>query len=238
MAREEHFSHRIPGILGVFCSTPEIVGVFPELSATSIPHAQEIRVRRGDSMEIPVQVQDDEDPPDPVNIDSGVVRWAAKQGFGQTEREGVTVGNEGALIIKRSYDSDEIELAGSGRAIIHVEQEDTFELPLSPAIWDLEITLPGDQIPVADDARIQLIAGSDIVLSVGGVNWETLGARSGDILTVQGRRVLVRGRISPAHLRVDFSGWDTSLTEPFSLSRGRVKTVASGPFVVEGDVVV
>jgi len=222
--------------LGVYPANPEIVAVFPELSATIVPHAQEIRVRRGDSLDLGVQLQTDSDPPDPFT-QSVVLRWAAKIGFGQAEREGVVVGNDGALIIKRSYSADEIELPASGRAIVHLDRQDTVGLPLTFAVWDLEATIPAASITVPALARATLLAGSDVVIAGAGTNWEALGAKAGCLLTIQGRTVLVLGRLSPAHLLVDFSGWATAVSVPFSLSRAVTKTVASGPFVVEGDVV-
>ena len=42
------------GVLGVVFSDPEVIAVFPELSATILPHAQEIRFYRGDDIAIGV----------------------------------------------------------------------------------------------------------------------------------------------------------------------------------------
>lgn len=237
MARNPHLSHGVPGILGVFRSDPEVTAVFPELSATVIPHAQEIRVHRGDAVDIHVQLQDDLDPPNPFSLSGGILRWAAKIGYGKTEREGVTVGNEGALIVKRSYDPSGIEFISGGKAVIHVSRDDTVGLPFSPAVWDLEATAVAEPVVVPPTARAQLLAGSDTVIAGPGTNWEQLGAANGYLLTIQGRTVMVLNRLSPAHLVVDFSGWTTAPSEAFTLSRGRTRTVASGPFTVEGDVV-
>ena len=57
--------------------------MFPALSATVIPHAQEVRFRRGDAFAIDVQFQDDYDPPNGVDISRSVVKFGAKQGFGK-----------------------------------------------------------------------------------------------------------------------------------------------------------
>jgi len=246
MAREEHFSHRGPGILGTFRSDPEIVGVFPELSATAIPHAQEIRVHRGDSMDIAIQVQDDKDPPDYVSVMGGVLRWAAKIGFGVTERNGVVVGNNGALIIKRSYVPGEIEMTSptNGRAIIHVRREDSRRLPLSPAVWDLEFTEAVSEITLPVGATVQLVAGSPTAIA-SGLSWTDLGVMSGDLFSAQGHTVMVTEVISPVHLGLDYTAWTTATlpsaapgcAPEFAICVGRTKTVASGPFVVEGDVV-
>lgn len=236
MARRHYFAHGQPGILGVVRSNSEVVAVFPELSATIIPYAQEIRLRRGDSADIGVQLQNDADPPDAFQLGGGVLRWAAKIGFGQTERDGVVVGNEGALIVKRSYSADEIEQPTSSRAVIHLGREDTIGLPLTVATWDLEATIPTTALAVPPTARAMLLAGSDVVIAGSGTSWEALGAKAGHLLTIQGRTVLILDRMSPVHLRVDFSGWTTAMV-PFSMSRAVTKTVASGPFTVECDVV-
>ena len=97
------FSWGFPGILGVVPSNKEVKAVFPSLSATVIPHSQEIKFRRGDSFDIDVQVQNDQDPPSKVDISRSVVRFGAKQGFGPPG--GPNIGNEGAQILKQSYDS-------------------------------------------------------------------------------------------------------------------------------------
>lgn len=227
------------GILGVYRSNPEIVGVYPELSATLIPHAQEIRLRRGDALNIAIQVQTDGDPPDPMGIDDAVVRWAAKIGYGQTEREGVTIGNEGALILKRSYLPSEIEFGGgAGRAILHLRRADTLRLPLSPAVWDLEVTRPDHEVAVPE-GTVQFVGGSPFAIATG-IDWTKLDLRAGDLFSAQGRKVMITGVLSPAHLELDFSGWTTGAvpSAEVKLFTGETRTVASGPFVVEGDVVV
>lgn len=245
MARLQHFAHGIPGILGVFPSDQEIVGVFPALSSTVIPHAQEIRLRRSDSLTIKLQMQDDKDPPDGVVIDGAVLRWAAKQGFGIGERQGIQLDNEAALIVKRSYDSSEIEVTSgsNGQALIKLRRSDTHLLPLSPAIWDLEMAKPIESIALPPTGQVQLLASSDIVLALN-FQWTDLGVAAGDIFEAQGKRVLIL-EVEPTALRVDYSGWTTAVVpaqaanceDQFDLARADIKTVASGPFVVEGDVV-
>jgi len=121
--------------------------------------------------------------------------------------------------------------------VIHIEREETLSLPLAFAAWDLEATIPTTQLAVPPAATAVLMAGSDTVIAGSGTNWETIGARAGCLITLQGRTVLVLERLSPAHLRVDFSGWVTAVFVSFSLSRSVTKTLASGPFLVEGDVV-
>jgi hypothetical protein len=240
----EFFSRRGPGILAVLRSNQRITGVFPELSATAIPIAQELRLHRGDAVSIGIQVQDDQDPPDPVSLAGGVLRWAAKIGFGRTEREGVVVGNDGALILKRSYDQREIEFASAsdGQAIIHLRREDTRGLPLSPAVWDLEFTRAVESIELPPGASVQLVNGSPMAIAFG-LSWEALQVMPGDLFSAQGRTVLVTKVLSALHLELDFSAWNTgtlysAAPQPeFALHSGQTKTVASGPFFVDGDVV-
>ena len=214
--------------------------MYPELSATVIPIAQELRLHRGDAVDVNVQVQDDKDPPDHVSLAGGVLRWAAKLGFGQTEREGVVVGNEGALILKRSYDPREIEFTSdsNGQAIVHLRREDTRRLPLSQAAWDLEFTRPVGGIEIPSGASVYLVSGSPTAIA-SGLNWETLQIMPGDLFTAQGKTVLVLTVPSAVHLELDFSGWNTGSlpNSGFRISAGQTKTLASGPFIVDGDVV-
>lgn len=218
--------------------------MFPVLSSTVIPHAQEIRLRRSDSLSIKVQIQDDKDPPDRVLVDGSVIRWAAKQGYGIGERPGIQLDNEAALIVKRSYDASEIEVLGNGQAIIKLHRADTHLLPLSPAIWDLEVAKPIEDVGLPTGAEIQVQAGSDTVMARN-FDWTKLGVVQGDLFAAQGRLVLVLEVISAAHLRVDWTAWTAAVVpasaancaDEFCLTRSNIKTVASGPFVVEGDVV-
>lgn len=239
MARHRHYGHHAPlGILGTYASDPKVVGVFPELSATIIPHAQEIRLHRGDDLELDFQLQNDRDPPDPVQVGGGVIRWAAKQGYGVGDRPGISIGNEGALITKRSSEPQEISLAGTGRGTVHIRREDTLGLPLSPAIWDLEVTKPGLAVQLPDAAQAHLLDNYDVVTASGFV-WPD-GIMVGDIFEAQGRCVLITKIISQVHLKLDWKSWLSGMLTPgsFSIRRGVTKTVASGPFVVQGDVIV
>lgn len=247
MAREAHLFHGVPGILGTWPSNPEIIGVFPELSATIVPHSQEIRLRRGDAVDIEIQVQDDLDPPNGFGLSGAVMRWAAKKGFGETERPGVVVTNDGASIIKRSHDPLEIDFTRdtNGQAILHLRREDTFELPLSPSIWDLEVTKAVEEITPTAGSTVRLTKGSAVVFA-NGFSWKDLMIMGGDIFFAQGKRVLVLKRLSDITIEVDHSDWENEAAIPaeapgcdpeFCLFRGMTKTVAAGPFVVEGDVV-
>lgn len=232
----------VQGILGVYRSNPKVIGVYPALSATLLPNSQEIRLRRGDAINIAVQIQDDHDPPDPVSIDAGaVLRWAAKIGYGKTEREGVVIGNDGALILKRTYSADEIEVTqgGAGRAIVHLRRVDTMRLPLSPAVWDLEMSRPTEPIALPADGQVQFVSGTHIAIATG-LDWTTLNLHPGDLFTAHGRTVLITEVLSPAHLELDYTGWPSGSvpSSEVRLAASETRTVASGPFIVEGDVVI
>lgn len=228
------------GVIAVYGSDMEVVAVYPEMSSTILPHGQEIRLYRGDDLDLRVQLQNDGDPPDQVSLDQSVVRWAAKQGYGLVPtslKNRVILGNEAALIVKRSYDPAEVELsdAARGRAIVHLRRDDTWALPSVSAVWDLEVTKPVSDVTLPEGARVQLVPGSDVALAVN-VLWSGLSLRGGDIFEADGRRVLVREVLSDMHLRLDWSSWTGGLTS-FQLRRGRTKTAASGAFVLMGDVV-
>lgn len=240
------------GVLGVVLSDPEVIAVFPELSSTILPHAQEIRFYRGDDLDIGVQIQNDLDPPDKVAISDSVLRFAAKIGAGGVPtslRNRVVLGNEAALIVKRSYDPEEIEIVSdtNGQVIVHVRREDTWDLPLVAASWDLEITKPVSDIALPSGS-VLLSAGSDIAMSTTpSLDWTALRIRPGDLFQAQGRTVLVRAVLSAQHLQVDWSDWTAGIlptsgspppcSDAVCMFRGRTKTVAFGPFVPLGDVV-
>lgn len=224
--------------------------MYPELSSTILPHSQEIRLFRGDDLDLAIQTQNDGDPPDRVPISDSVLRWAAKQGFGNSPtslRNRVIIGNEGALLVKTSYDADEIEVTNDtqGQAILHLRREDTWDLPLGQAVWDLELVRPY-AARVLPEASVQLSDGQDIAFAMGGLDWTQVRVRAGDIFQAQGRTVLVREVLSAAHLRLDFAGWTTAViptgapppcADFVCIYEARVKTVAFGAFVVMGDVV-
>lgn len=224
------------GLLGVYRGPKEIVGVFPELSATVQPHSQEIKFFRGDSFDIDVQVQNEQDPPMNSSLEGSVVRFAAKQGFGLTRRAGILTGNEGALIIKRSYDSSEIELvnAVNGKARIKIRRADTFEHPLVPFVYDVEVTKPVASVSIPSGSTVCVVAGSDIIMDSSA---DFSAVMAGDIIQVQGRNVLILDKIDSRAIRVDYSGWTTDKVADYCLFEGRTRTVAFGPWTAQGDVI-
>ncbi len=228
------------GVLAVYGSDVEVIAVFPELSSTILPHGQEIRFYRGDDLDLQVQLQNENDPPDPLSLTNSVVRFAAKQGYGNVPtslRNRVVLGNEAALIVKRSSDPEQIEItdASRGRAVVHLVRDDSWSLPTAPACWDLEVTRPTGDIVLPGGAQVQFVPSSDVVFGMG-LDWVALKIRGGDIFEAQGRLVLVREVISSMHLRLDWFDWTSGYATPV-LRRGRTKTVASGAFVLMGDVV-
>jgi|SRR6056300_567843 len=224
----------ITGILGVIPTDQEIVGVYPTLSATKLPHAQEIRFRRGETLDLPIQIQDDQDPPDKVALLNAVIRFAAKQTFGTGYHFQLYVGDR-ALVAKRSYDSSEIEFTSdsNGQAILHVSSEDTEGLPAAPAVWGLEVIRPTTQIAVPTNGKANFLEGSDMVQS-SGFCWTDIGVRAGDLILAQGRTVLVLDVPAPTVLQTDFNGWAYEAQAEICLYHASSKVVASGPFEVLG----
>ena len=238
------------GVLGVVSSDPEVIAVYPSLSSTVLPHSQEIRLFRGDSCDLAVQIQDDGDPANTVMISNTILRFAAKQGHGgvpSSLRNKVILGNEAALILKTSYDPEQIEVTNetTGRALIHLLREDTHLLPVGTAAWDLEITKATDSIDLPS-GQVLFSGNSDVVMSITpALDWTALRLRPGDIFCAQGMTVLILEILSSQHMRVDWSGWTpgTVATEAspcldtVCIYRGSTKTVAYGTLVILGDVV-
>ena len=240
--RSSALGTRQAGILGVFPFEPEIIGVYPSLSASFLPHKQEISFRRGDSLDIPIQIQDDQDPADPVMISGGVLRWAAKQNA--MAEPSPADSNVALLLMKTSYDGG-IELTNdtNGQAILHIYPDDTRAFPYISACWDLEVTKPVEELLSAASCvgnpqpTASVIAGSPVV-TVTGFDLTTLNLRRGDIIDVQGRDVIITKALSASMVETDFSAWDSESGMDFVISRGKTKTVASGPFTLILDITV
>jgi hypothetical protein len=230
----------LTGILGVVPSNPEVVGVFPQLSSTTIPHEQEIKIRRGDSLDLGVQVQDDDDPPSGVSLLTSAMRFAIRQGPGVPRSLLAVnqVANFDALVLKRSYLPTEIEYtdATNGQAIVHVRPNDTRALPQVPAIWDLELTRRVTMIDVSA-LRVNLVAGGDVAQAVN-FSWIDLGVQAGDLFEAQGTVVLIVEVMNAVQLKTDFVNWTTATQTTFCLYTGNKKTIAAGPFTALGDVVI
>jgi hypothetical protein len=225
--------HTQVGILGTFPSNPEVRGVFPELSATVRVHSQEIKFYRGDAFNIDVQVQNDEDPPSGVDVGLSILRFAAKQGYGETWSGGSSLGNEAAQILKTSYDSSQIEVVvgSQGKARIRIRKQDTFNHPLVPMVWDLEVTRAVEQLD--NPGTVRVFADSDVVTGTN-TAWSVY---PGDIIEVQDRKVLILERISGEVLRVDWTGWTSEDAAEYFLYEAISRTVAFGPWTCVGDVV-
>jgi len=216
----------------------EVKAVFPSLSATVIPHAQEIRFRRGDSFDLDVQVQDDRDPPNAVDISRSVVKFGAKQGFGKYQvPNDVIVGNEGLQILKQSYVTTEIEMVDetNGKCRIRIKKADTHDHPLVPMVWDVEIILPVEHLD-NQPGTVIVQAGDPVVQGVS-TDFEGAGIGLGDIIHVEGRHVMVVSVDGPMALKTDFTGWTGGSGLDYNLYRGASRVIASGPWTCLGDVV-
>jgi hypothetical protein len=226
--------HAQVGALGIWPSNSEVIGVFPELSATVQSHSQEIRFFRGDSFSIGLQIQNDSDPPSAVDLGVSIVRFAAKQGYGLTNSNGLLIGNAGALIVKRSYDPKEIDvtLGSAGQAVIKIKKRDTLDHPPVPFVWDIEVTRAIQQLASAGTVRVT--EGSDCIQGTG---TDFSDVDLGDIIEVQGRRILILDRIDEQTLQVDFSDWASEDTLDYCLYEAQSRTVAFGPWTALGDVI-
>jgi hypothetical protein len=238
MARKPYYALGASNVLGTVPSEPEVTAVFPELSSTIIPHQQDILMRRGDSADIAVQIQNDYDPPEEYNATGSVLRWAAKQGFGETESVGITLGNEAAIIMKRSYDPLEIKMVNSakGQAVIFLRKADTANLSLSPTVWDLEMTKPMEELIPPSGSSVRLLANSAIVRA-NGFSWVDLGIQAGDLFRTQNLTVVVNRVIGTLDIEADYQNWSSDSMASFQGWRGNAKTVAGGTFRLLGDVV-
>ena len=227
------------GIWGVVPSNMEVTGVFPSISATVIPHRQEIKFRRGDSFDIDIQVQNDSDPPSMVDISMGVLRFGAKQGYGTTfDTSQLVVSNEGLQIYKSSSLPSEIEFINetSGQARIKIKKSDTVQHPLGIMNWDLELTKAVEHItPVS--GSLLVVEGQNIVQ---GINTDFVadGVDMGDLLHVNGQYLMILSVISATVMTVDFTNWETGQIDEYNLYRAHSKTIASGPWTCIGDVVI
>lgn len=226
------------GILGVVPSPLEVIGVFPALSATVIPHQQEIKFRRGDSFDLDVQVQDDRDPPGRVDISRSVLRFGAKQGFGCTGSNTLVVGNEGLQIMKTSALASEIEYINetSGQARIKIRKSDTAEHPLGRINWDIELTQAVEHIQ-GTSGTIMVVEGQQLIQGVG-TNFSGAGIGLGDIIHIDGKYLMVLEVLTATSMKVDFTNWNTQTGLEYNLYRGQSKTIASGPWVCVGDVII
>jgi hypothetical protein len=217
----------------------EVIAVFPALSATVLPHQQEIKFRRGDSFDIDVQVQDDQDPPNAVDISRCIMKFGAKQGFGVWPGSGTRprVDNEGLQILKQSYVSTEIEMINetNGQARIHVKKADTIEHPMVPMLWDVEIILPVDHLD-GQPGTVITQTGDPIIQGVG-TDFVSANIGLGDIIHVEGRHVMVVEVTGPSSLEADFTDWDGGSGLDYNLYRGASRVIASGRWTCLGDVV-
>ena len=225
------------GILGVVPSPVEVIGVFPTLSATVIPHAQEIKFRRGDSFDIDLQVQDDKDPPSAVDISRSVLRFGAKLGYGCTFDSELTIGNEGLQILKTSQLASEIEFINetSGQARIKIRKSDTARHPLGALNWDIELAQAVEHL--GGNGTVIVVEGQQIVQGTG-TSFLTDGVGLGDIIHLQNKYVMILEVYSETSMKVDFSSWSSESGLEYNLYRGQSKTIASGIWNCVGDVVI
>jgi len=229
---------KLLGILGNWHEQEEVRAVYPELSATVQTHRQEIRFHRGDSFDIPVQVQNETACSlEPVSLEQSILKFAAKLGVGNVRGDPLrTIENEGATVLKTTYDDAEIELteASNGRAVIHIKKADTWDHPLGDVyIWDLELIKAVEHIE-GSVGTVSVQEGSPVIMGLGTNFPSSIGL--GDIIHVQGRYVQVLRRDTESVLVTDYIGWTSENALTYNLYRAESRTVAAGPWRCIGDV--
>lgn len=231
------------GVLGVVPGEPTVsASEFPDLSATIRPHGQKISVFRGDTIDLAVRFQDDKDPPSPVSLQNAILKFAAKLGYGLPVSPVGGLGNEAALVVKASYWPDQIEIrtpVTEGRAIVYLSRQDTWSLPPGQLLWDLELARPMEEVAPPGVATLTLAANG--IANFTGLNLLTLGIRQGYRLTIvigaSTYYALIADVISSTSARLDRTDLPAVIASSFTFHRATIKTVASGLFIVYGDVV-
>ena len=123
----------------------------------------------------------------------------------------------------------------NGQCRIHIKKSDTYEHPLVPLQWDLEIILPIEHL--SDQPGTVITQSGDQVIQGIGTDFVTAGIGLGDIIHVEGRYVMIVAVDSPTAIRVDFTGWTGGSGQTYNLYRGASRVIASGPWTCLGDVV-
>lgn len=225
-----------PGILCVLPRDPTVDATFPMLSATRLPHTQEIRLFRGDSFRIGVRLQDDADPPNTVSLAGALIRFSVKQGFGSYVQPQL-VGNDAAMIRKASTDPNQIVIKNeaSGLFQIYIDESDTYDHPVVPAVWDIEITRPDpERAPVS--RGVTVVSGMSAISPFDPRDTFPSSISRGHLVSLQGRLVRVVRRISDRHVEVDGTDWTTEPNATAVFTPTLTRTVASGDWICAPDV--
>jgi hypothetical protein len=202
---------------------------------------------RGDSDDFLVTVTDDATPtPNPIDLSKAVdgtanrravVRFAVK-----TDPDAQT--NAEATVFKASHYDDQLPfLAQSGATMgqcrVLVDKGDTEAAdPSATYRWDIEVSRQDSLRTGASVGTFAVTAGSKTITGTGTAFTK---AKVGDIFQPLGvlntRPVIVDAVVSATQLTVDYDGWTTESGVAFEVRRGKHKTAARGPFVVESGVV-
>lgn len=202
---------------------------------------------RGDSDDFLVTVTDDATPtPNPIDLSKAVdgtanrravVRFAVK-----TDPDTQT--NAQAAVFKTSHYDDQLPFltqsgATVGKCRILIDKGDTEDAEVALAYrWDLEVSRQDSLRTGASVGTFSVVAGSSTVTGLGTA---FQNVRVGDIFQPLGplnvRPAIVDAVVSPTQITVDFDGWTAESGVAFEVRRGKHKTAARGPFVVETGVV-
>lgn len=235
---ETRFNRAGKGILAVFPANQEVFAVYPELSSTILPHSQEIRFYRGDSFTFHVSTQNDAQPPSSVDISRSVIRFAARQNFASYTYENPADWNASAVILKKSYDENQITVTNeiNGKFDVKIKRADTIFHPLTRMGWDIEVTRPIEHL-ASQPGTVSVQTGSPYVTGLG-TDFTTANLEMGDIIHVQNLHVLVTNVLDERTAETDFSDWQNATGLTYNLYKGETRTVAGGLWNCQGDRVI
>ena len=208
----------------------------------------EITLVRGDTDDFLVTVTDDATPtPNKINLSqavdgtasrNAVVRFAVKS---KPEDQD----NTEALCFKHSAFDDEIPFlvqAGAtlGQCRVLLDKPDTEEGdPDLEYRWDIEVTRQDILRTAASGGTVSMVAGSAVITGVGTA---FQNAKVGDVFQPlgvlnAGKPAIVQSVASATSMTVDHSNFQTEPGVTFEVRRGKHKTAARGPFVLQSGVV-
>lgn len=219
------------------------------VSETDTEGELQITMVRGDSDDFLVTVKDDATPtPNKIDLSKAVdgtasrpavVRFSVKRDPPEEQT------NTEALCFKHSAYTDQIPFlaqAGAtlGQCRILLDKPDTEEGdPDLTYRWDIEVTRQDILRSAASVGTISLTAGSATVVGIGTA---FQNAKVGDVLQPLGPLnagvpAIIKKVLTATSIEVDHSNFQNEAGQAFEVRRGKHKTAARGPFVLQSGVV-
>lgn len=197
----------------------------------------DISIVRGDSGNFSITILES-DGVTPVDITEGILRFAVKRRTSDANSE--------ALIFKRSYDDEQIELTtpASGQCVVKIRIDDTIGNDPGSYCWDLDLSRKDSSgTPATTAGTWSAITGSE-VLTYTGAEFDKV--RLGSVIELAGVNPENNGRflvtaIDSSNLTVTIGGYDSFVTEAGMTHQtfdGDRKTPSglSGTFTIQPDV--